>query len=164
MIRKAYKKKLGSWGEEQVDFWMKTNNWNSIAKNLIIPGGEIDRIYQHNQINSRYCIAEIKTNSIYSENYLNKMFSEISIKKFIKQKQIKNLFKLGEKYLALGYKNVYLRIFIVIKINNKTILKNQIENFSFAKICYSNNEYFILSIEPGYVFSHYNKSILQIKI
>ncbi len=162
----AYKKTLGKWGEERVDIWMKKYNWLPIEKNLRIPGGEIDRVYSsaHSIQHSQFCIAEIKTNLIYSKSSFAEIFSELGIKKYIKQRQIRNLFKLGENYLAKGKKNIFIRIFIVIKINNKLKINETIKNVSSIKICYSSDNYLILSIEPEFTNFNARKSLLQIKI
>ncbi len=162
----AYKKILGKWGEEQVDLWMKNHNWLPIEKNLRIPGGEIDRIYAYsnNGIYSKFCIAEIKTNLIYTKDSISEIFSEIGIKKYLKQKQIKNLFKLGENYLAKGKKNILLRIFIVIKTKNSLILNETIKNTGSIKLCFKSNNFLILSIEPEFTNFNARKSLLQIKI
>ena len=102
------KKILGAWGESQVDTWMKLHKWNPIEKNLKIHGGEIDRVYAHSNAkdNIQLCIAEIKTNIIYSKTSFDEIFSEVGIKKYIKQNQIKNLYKIGENYLAKEKTNI----------------------------------------------------------
>lgn len=162
----AYKKILGKWGEEQVDIWMEKNNWFPIEKNLKVVGGEIDRIYacSHNTPLFQFCIAEIKTNLIYSQNTLIEIFSEIGIKKYLKQRQIKNLYKFGENYLAKGKKNIFLRLFIVIKLNKKMNVNELIKNTGSIKICFSSNDYFILSIEPEFTNIQARKSLLHVKI
>ncbi len=162
----AYKKILGKWGEEQVDIWMKKYNWLPIEKNLRIHGGEIDRVYTctHSGKNSQFCIAEIKTNLIYSINTFKEIFSEIGIKRYIKQRQIKNLYKLGENYLAKGKRNIFIRIFIVIKLHNKLKINENIKNTSSIKICFSIDSYLILSIEPEFTNYNARKSLLQIKL
>ena len=47
----------------------------------------------NNKINGKFYIGVHKTTGI---------------KKFIKMRQIKNLYKIGENYIARGYKNIYL--------------------------------------------------------
>jgi Holliday junction resolvase-like predicted endonuclease len=161
----AYKKILGKWGEEQVDIWMEKHNWLPIEKNLRIHGGEIDRVYTYsNGTHSQFCIAEVKTNLIYSKNTFTEIFSEVGIKKYIKQRQIRNLYKFGENYLAKGKKNIFLRLFIVIKLNNKLKINDPIKSTGSIKICFSNDSYFIISIEPEFTNLRARKSLLQIRL
>ncbi|APJ04802.1 YraN family protein [Silvanigrella aquatica] len=162
----AYKKKLGSWGEERVDLWMQQNNWHPKEKNLRIHKGEIDRVYffKSGEGIKKYCIAEIKTNIIHSKKSFLELFNEVGIKKYLKQRQIQNIYKFGEMYLANGKKNIYLRIFIVLKFNQKLKIKNTIHKNSPIKICLIHHEYIILSIEPEFTNINSRKSLLQIKI
>ena len=162
----TYKKILGKWGEEQIDIWMEKNNWLSIEKNLRIPGGEIDRIYACHNVGVRpqFCIAEIKTNLIHSKKTFTEIFSEVGIKKYLKQRQIRNLYRFGEHYFAKGYKNIFLRLFIVLKIKNKFKINILKKNTGPIKICFSNDDYFILSVEPEFTNSQARKSLLQIKL
>lgn len=165
-MERAYKKILGKWGEEQVDIWMRQHNWLPMEKNLKIHGGEIDRVYKYlnGESNSLFCIAEVKTNLIYSKKVFKEIFSEIGVKKYVKQRQIRNLYKFGEDYLAKGKQNIFLRLFIVLKINSKLKIKESIKNTSSIKICFSSDNYFILSIEPEFTHLQARKSLLQIKL
>ncbi|WP_397600299.1 hypothetical protein [Silvanigrella sp.] len=162
----AYKKNFGKWGEEQLDKWMAKHNWLPVEKNLKIQKGEIDRIYcsQNNIGEKKFCITEIKTNIIYSKASFHILFTEVGIKKFIKMRQIKNLYKIGENYIARGYKDIYLRIFVIIKTNKKMNITKFNEKTCPFKLCYNNDNYYIFSIEPEFTFYQARKSLLQIKI
>lgn len=161
-----YKKILGFWGEQQVDCWMQCQKWSVHEKNLRIHGGEIDRIYIHKSTNSNYklCIAEIKTNCIHNSAPLNEIFTEVGIKKYIKQKQIKNLFKMSENYYSKGIKEIYLRLFIVLKKKHYIKIDKNISTMSAIKICYEHDNYYILSITPEYTNINARKSLLEIKV
>ena len=162
----AYKKILGKWGEEQVDIWMEQHNWLPTEKNLRIHGGEIDRVYTcaHSREKPQFCIAEIKTNLIYSKNNFAEIFSEVGIKKYLKQRQIRNLYKFGENYLASGKQNVFLRLFIVLKLNNELKINSPLKNTGSIKICFTSDSYFILAIEPEFTNLQARKSLLQVKL
>lgn len=162
-----YKKRLGSWGEKQLDSWLEKNNWIAIEKNLKIRGGEIDRIYclpKSAEKIKTICIAEIKTNAIFSKKSLMETFTEIGIKKYIKRRQIKNLYRFGENLIAQGNSKILLRIFIVLKIAKKIKIDPNIGKASSIKICYMCDDFWILSIEPEFTNVQARKSLLQIKI
>jgi Holliday junction resolvase-like predicted endonuclease len=161
-----YKKILGFWGEQQVDCWMQSQNWSVHEKNLRIHGGEIDRIYIHKTNNNNYkmCIAEIKTNCIYSSSSLNEIFTEVGIKKYIKQRQIKNLFKISENYFSKGISEIYLRLFIVLKKKNYIKIDKNLSAMSAIKICYEHDNYYILSITPEFTNINARKSLLEIRL
>ena len=93
MFSKDQRKKLGRWGEEKLDFWMKGVGWEAILKNKYINGGEIDRVYQKmSEENVRnFCVAEIKT-VFFSEKW-GDISSEVFLRSFLKARQIRNIYK-----------------------------------------------------------------------
>jgi hypothetical protein len=110
------------------------------------------------------CIAEIKTNCIYSSSSLNEIFTEVGIKKYIKQRQIKNLFKISENYFSKGISEIYLRLFIVLKKKNYIKIDKNLSAMSAIKICYEHDNYYILSITPEFTNINARKSLLEIRL
>lgn len=169
------KKKLGNWGEKTLDVWMKQLNWEPISKNLRIKNGEIDRIYLNrgkktHQIN--ICVAEIKTALFYKISDVERLFTEIGIKCFLKQRQIRNLYRCGENILALmksqtcSQFHIFLRLFIIFK-GPCSLSKMSIVRFPQSpafKVCHKGENYFIFSIEPEFTTITARKSLLQVKI
>jgi Holliday junction resolvase-like predicted endonuclease len=162
MTDTKYRKKLGAWGEFQLDSWIKEHGWLPVQKNLKIPGGEIDRIYAQNKKQGCFCLAEIKTNVIFSQKIFFETFSEIGIKKYIKQRQIQNLYKLGEHCISKGYA-VFLRIFIILK-TKCFINKKRLPLEKAIRICYVSKDFWILSVTPEFTNINTRKSLLQIKL
>ncbi|KAB8037090.1 hypothetical protein GCL60_14770 [Silvanigrella paludirubra] len=165
-MTKDHKKELGKWGEDQLDKWMIEQEWHPIEKNLRIHGGEIDRIYilKKHTDEKLFCIAEVKTNIIYNKSNLNLLLSEVGIKKYIKTRQMKNLYKIGENYLSKGFSKIFLRLFIILKTTKKIDTSLFEGKFSPFKLCFKSNHYFIISLEPEFTKIQARKSLLQIKI
>ncbi len=160
-----YRKRLGEWGETQVDIWLEKHQWIPIQKNLKLKRGEIDRIYSSNKEgkDNHLCFAEIKTNTITSYKTLFEIFSEIGIKKYIKSHQIRNLRYFAENLFLRYQAKIYIRIFIILKIKffNKSCLLNL---NSSIKICFICDEFIILSIEPEFTNLNIKKNILEVLI
>ncbi|WP_186648448.1 YraN family protein [Fluviispira vulneris] len=161
-----YRKRLGDWGETQVDIWLEKHQWIPIRKNLKLKRGEIDRIYSSYSEgeDNHLCIAEIKTNIITSQKRLFEIFSEIGIKKYIKYHQIRNLRYIADYFILRYHAKIHIRIFIVLKIKynfNKSCLSNL--NYSI-KICFICDEFIIISIEPEYTNLNFKKNLLEVLI
>lgn len=174
-VNTKFKKELGAWGEKTLDHWMKHNGWSLIQQNLRIKRGEIDRIYYHNNNETQktqYCITEVKTSLFYNTKDVDVLFSETGVKRYLKQKQIRNLYRYGENLTALLYSHkkvnfqVYLRFFIILKCAYKLNRMN-LENLPKSpsiKMCCQGENYFIFSIEPEFTEINARKSLLQTRI
>ncbi|KAB8028487.1 YraN family protein [Fluviispira multicolorata] len=161
-----YRKKLGEWGEYQVDKWMEKHRWFPIKKNVKIKRGEIDRIYSPlKSLNKKQlCLVEIKTRIISSQKEINEIFSESGVKKYFKTQQIKNLHIYGEQFRIKYQAKIYIRIFIILKIKHNFNKKYLLNFHTSIKICHVCHEYLILSIEPEFTNIQLKKSTLEILI
>ncbi|MES2614053.1 MAG: hypothetical protein V4591_01420 [Bdellovibrionota bacterium] len=172
MVNTKQKKELGAWGEKILDQWMKHNNWNPIQKNLRIKKGEIDRIYFHKNRDTkltRFCITEVKTSLYYGLKDVEILFTETGVKRYLKQKQIRNLYRYGENLIALlnqhkkSHYKVYLRFFIVLK-SGYAAMKITAENLPKSpaiKNCFAGDDFLIFAIEPEFTKTNARKSLLQ---
>lgn len=167
-----YKKELGYWGERCLDSWMKSQNWDVFHQNLLIRGGEIDRVYV-NQMSvdqkKRFCIAEIKTAFIYRKKEFQDVFSEVGFKRYLKQRQMQNLYRFAETLQSRGPKGkkssclMWIRFFLILRLKDKNIVSNEIlkTNQSGLKLCHKNADYLIFSVEPEFTVFRSRKSLLQ---
>jgi len=169
------KKELGYWGERILDSWMEKNKWKPINKNLRIKKGEIDRIYFFKNRETqeiKFCVTEIKTTVYYKVKDIEVLFTETGVKRYLKQRQIQNLYRVGENLIAYlkqqKTKNfkVYLRFFIVFKSHFKLSQKNmeKMPKSPAIKNCYQGEDYLIFSIEPEFTGISARKSLLQVKV
>lgn len=164
-----YKKELGRWGEGALDSWLAQTGWQVEAFNLKIKHGEIDRIYtKHDSTQIQLCLAEIKTIIFFTPKDFETFFSEVGFKRLLKQRQLQNLYKLGEHLnaqLQSAQKQfkIYIRFFVVAKCvwPHKVTTTRRAGNGSI-KLCFRNEHYDIFSVEPEFTPYLGRKSLLQI--
>lgn len=167
-----YKKELGYWGERCLDSWMKAQNWDVFHQNLLIRGGEIDRVYMNKMSadqKTRFCIAEIKTTVIYRKQEFQDIFSEVGFKRYLKQRQMQNLYRFAETLQSRVPKKenpsclMWIRFFLILKLKNKALVCDEMlkNNPSGLKLCYRSFDYLIFSVEPEFTAFHSRKSLLQ---
>jgi Holliday junction resolvase-like predicted endonuclease len=168
-------KDLGDWGESLLDDWMQSKGWLPTHKNFRIFKGEIDRIYSFYFYESDtflFCLAEVKTCLFRTQAELVQLFSEVGIKRFLKQRQMQNLYRQGQTLLAKRYEmqkrkdRVFLRLFVVLKFPGefKQSWLKDIPSLPSIKLCHTNNNCLLISIEPEFTSYQARKSLLEIKI
>jgi Holliday junction resolvase-like predicted endonuclease len=161
----AYRKKLGKWGERQLDRWMAQQGWSIAQKNLRVQGGEIDRIYrQISQENVKFCLAEVKTNVVAAERHFFEIFSEVGLKKYIKQRQMTNLYRYGEHLLASTNAQVMLRLFLILKMKKETQFPLHPQNTEPLKLCWQGEGVWIFSLVPEFTPVLARKSLVQMRV
>jgi Holliday junction resolvase-like predicted endonuclease len=169
-----HKKELGRWGESCLDQWMLVKKWNVMHRNLYIRNGEIDRVYafwNESLQESKICVAEVKTNLIYTKKEIQNIFTEVGFKRYFKQRQIQNLYRFAETLQAQRQeKNIqnvhfFLRFFLILKFGKKIDLQSDdLENNSGIKICHQSLDHLIFSVEPEFTQFNARKSLLQTRI
>lgn len=169
-----HKKQLGRWGESCLDKWMLIKKWNAMYKNLYIRNGEIDRVYSfwnESLQESKICVAEVKTNLIYTRKEIQNIFTEVGFKRYFKQRQIQNLYRFAETLQAqkkekdIQGTHIFLRFFLILKFGRKIDLQSgDLQNNSGIKICHQGLNHLIFSVEPEFTQFNARKSLLQTNI
>ncbi|MGY3802832.1 hypothetical protein ACWNT8_02010 [Pigmentibacter ruber] len=159
-MKGLYRKRLGIWGEQTLDLWMRKNNWVPILKNKKIKKGEVDRIYKY--IKNYYCLAEVKTiylNKTISSEYL---FSANFMKKFIKKQQLLNLLRFSDFFVKNKENRVFIRFFLVLIFGKKNFYIDKVHLCQNIKICCFEKNFAIISIIPEFTTNLKGKSDLEI--
>lgn len=161
------KREIGLCGEKLLDVWMDSHGWKVEKQNIVVPGGEIDRVYsfQSSKTNQKsFCICEIKTRFVYRTKEIEQLFTETGFKRHLKHNQIKNLYRFSEMQEARGGKKnkFFIRFFLILRSGSCLEFKQDLlDTKGGIKVCLVEKDQVILSVQPEITFTNARKSMLQ---
>lgn len=166
---------FGNYCEKRVDDWLTTLGWKPTVKNMLYPGGEVDRIYSKLSLScTRHCLVEIKGAIVSSRADATALLWEWGLRRFVKRKQLKRLLTVYQHWQRQSIfsdndrratQSFDFRLMIVL-VFQKYQPDIELEN------CFRKNGYryfrvgkntAILSFQPDVTPIHSSRTLLQIE-
>lgn len=166
---------FGNYCEKRVDDWLATLGWQPTVKNMLYPGGEVDRIYsKHSFSCTRHCLVEIKGAIVSSRDDALALLWEWGLRRFVKRRQLKRLLTVyqhwqrqtvfsSEHPLLTQFFDFRLMIVLVFqKCEPDLELENQYRKNGFRYFRIGKNTA-ILSLQPDVTPLRNSRAMLQIE-
>jgi Holliday junction resolvase-like predicted endonuclease len=105
------RKALGKRGECLLDGYFQGLGWKTVAANLRVRNGEIDRVYASCVLPKEFCVAEVKTLRIRGVDHLRSILGGDFLRRALNSSQCRNLHRHAQLLWVPGVRRVHIRVF-----------------------------------------------------
>lgn len=128
---------VGRLAERVVESWLEAEGWLCFERNMLVPGGEIDRVFVRERRSSGFkvdlCVAEVKATRLRDSSQLDPIFCAARMKSLLRPHQVRVLWRTAAAYeqrlrsLTQSSVRTYVRYFFVIYGEHDQIRRLSVE-------------------------------------